>query len=345
MVANMSDDDIWRLNRGGHDAHKVFAAYAAAMRAQGPAHGHPREDGEGLRPRQGRRRPDGRAPAEEARRGSAARRARPLQHPAHRRAGRRSSRWSSRPTTAPEMKYLHERRKALGGYLPARKIVAQPLVIPELSTFSAHARGHGRSRDLHHDGVRAHPHAAAQGQEHRQEHRAHRAGRGAHLRHGRPVPPDRHLQLGGPALHAGRFRPAHVLPRGQEGPDARRGHQRGGLDLLVDRGRHGLREPRHAHGAVLHLLLDVRLPARRRLLLGRGRPAHARLPVGRHRRPHHAGGRGPAAPGRPQPAARGHGAELRRLRSDLCLRARRDHPRRHEAHVRRTTRASSITSR
>jgi pyruvate dehydrogenase E1 component len=27
MVANMSDDDIWRLNRGGHDARKVFAAY------------------------------------------------------------------------------------------------------------------------------------------------------------------------------------------------------------------------------------------------------------------------------------------------------------------------------
>jgi pyruvate dehydrogenase E1 component len=27
MVANMSDDDIWRLNRGGHDPHKVYAAY------------------------------------------------------------------------------------------------------------------------------------------------------------------------------------------------------------------------------------------------------------------------------------------------------------------------------
>jgi len=27
----MSDDDIWRLNRGGHDPHKIYAAYAAAM--------------------------------------------------------------------------------------------------------------------------------------------------------------------------------------------------------------------------------------------------------------------------------------------------------------------------
>ena len=34
MVANMSDDDIWRLNRGGHDARKVYAAYAAAMQTK-----------------------------------------------------------------------------------------------------------------------------------------------------------------------------------------------------------------------------------------------------------------------------------------------------------------------
>ena len=67
--------------------------------------------------------------------------------------------------------------------------------------------------------------------------------------------------------------------------------------------------------------------------------------LGAHRRPHDARGRRSAAPGRPQPAARGHGPELRRLRSDLRLRARRHHPGRHAAHVRRTTRASSITSR
>jgi pyruvate dehydrogenase E1 component len=35
MVANMSDDDIWRLNRGGHDPHKVYAAYAEAMKQTG----------------------------------------------------------------------------------------------------------------------------------------------------------------------------------------------------------------------------------------------------------------------------------------------------------------------
>ena len=31
MVAAMSDQDIWRLNRGGHDPHKVYAAYHAAV--------------------------------------------------------------------------------------------------------------------------------------------------------------------------------------------------------------------------------------------------------------------------------------------------------------------------
>ena len=35
MVANMSDEDIWRLNRGGHDPHKVYAAYAAAIQHTG----------------------------------------------------------------------------------------------------------------------------------------------------------------------------------------------------------------------------------------------------------------------------------------------------------------------
>jgi pyruvate dehydrogenase E1 component len=35
MVATMSDEEIWRLNRGGHDPHKVYAAYSAAMKHEG----------------------------------------------------------------------------------------------------------------------------------------------------------------------------------------------------------------------------------------------------------------------------------------------------------------------
>ncbi len=35
LVSDMSDDEIWHLNRGGHDVHKVFAAYAAATKHKG----------------------------------------------------------------------------------------------------------------------------------------------------------------------------------------------------------------------------------------------------------------------------------------------------------------------
>ncbi len=35
MVSRMSDDDIWRLNRGGHDPHKIYAAYHSAVNHKG----------------------------------------------------------------------------------------------------------------------------------------------------------------------------------------------------------------------------------------------------------------------------------------------------------------------
>ena len=35
MTEHMTDDDIWRLNRGGHDQQKVYAAYAKAVRHPG----------------------------------------------------------------------------------------------------------------------------------------------------------------------------------------------------------------------------------------------------------------------------------------------------------------------
>ena len=35
LVSTMTDQDIWKLNRGGHDPHKVYAAYHAAMQHKG----------------------------------------------------------------------------------------------------------------------------------------------------------------------------------------------------------------------------------------------------------------------------------------------------------------------
>ena len=56
LVADWSDEKIWRLTRGGHDPSKVYAAYAAADAAQGSADVHPREDRQGLRHGAGGRR-------------------------------------------------------------------------------------------------------------------------------------------------------------------------------------------------------------------------------------------------------------------------------------------------
>ena len=74
-------------------------------------------------------------------------------------------------------------------------------------------------------------------------------------------------------------------------------------------------QPRHQHDPVLHLLLDVRLPADRRPDLGRRRHALPRVRPGRHRRPHHAGRRRAAAPGRQQPPHRPGLSQLPGLRS------------------------------
>ena len=87
MVADMSDDEIWRLNRGGHDPRKVFAAYAAASQAHRPADRDPGQDGEGLRHGRSGRRPEHHPPAKENGRRGAAAIPRPLQHPADRRTG------------------------------------------------------------------------------------------------------------------------------------------------------------------------------------------------------------------------------------------------------------------
>ena len=95
-----------------------------------------------------------------------------------------------------------------------------------------------------------------------------------------------------------------------------------------------LRPPRRADGALLHVLFDVRLPARRRPHLAGGRRPGPRLPARRHGRAHDAARRGPPAPGRPQPRARQHGAGRAGLRPGVRLRGGRHRAGRHPPHVR-----------
>src|SRR5206468_6937543 len=48
------------------------------------------------------------------------------------------------PLDSPESKYLLERRKALGGFLPKREVKAEPLKVPPLSSLAEFVKGSGR---------------------------------------------------------------------------------------------------------------------------------------------------------------------------------------------------------
>ena len=73
MVADLSDDEIWALTRGGHDPDQGLCRLQGGRRAQGPADCHSRQDRQGLRHGRGRRRPDDHPSGEEdGRRGAAA---------------------------------------------------------------------------------------------------------------------------------------------------------------------------------------------------------------------------------------------------------------------------------
>ena len=174
------------------------------------------------------------------------------------------------------MKYLHARRAG------ARRLSAgahaqgaERCRRPSSQSFAKLPRGHARPRAVHDDGLRAHARAAAEGPSARQAHRADRRRRGAHLRHAVLF---RQVGIYSPVgqLYEPEDKDELLVLQGSEGrPDPRGRHQRGGRALLVDRGGDELQRARRADAAVLHLLLDVRLPARRRPDLGGGRLALA----------------------------------------------------------------------
>ena len=233
------------------------------------------------------------------------------------------------------MKYLRARRDALGGYLPQRRRKSARSRSRRSSTFERLLEEHRRARDLDHDGLRADARHAGARQEHRQARRAHRARRIAHLRHGRHVPPARHLLVARPALQAAGRRPADVLPRVEGRAGAAGGHQRRRRDVDVDRRGHLVQHEQRADDPVLHLLLDVRLAARGRSgLAGRRHP----LP---------AASCSAAPPGAPRSTAKACSTRTATATSwpatipncvsydpTFALRGGDDRPRRHAAHVR-----------
>jgi pyruvate dehydrogenase E1 component len=142
MVANMSDEEIWWLNRGGHDPNKVYAAYKAAMDHKGQptiilaktVKGYGMgEAGEGQNPTHQQKKM-----GEEALRAFRDRFNIPI--PDEKIAEAPFYRPSN---DSKELKYMLERRRALGGFLPARRRAAAPLQAPSLDAFETQIKGSG----------------------------------------------------------------------------------------------------------------------------------------------------------------------------------------------------------
>ncbi len=142
MVAHMSDDDIWGMTRGGHDPQKVYAAYKAASEHKGQptvilaktVKGYGMgESGEGQMISHQAKKMN-----EEALRQFRDRFQIPVADDQL-----KDVPFVRLPADSPEMKYLMERRAALGGHLPARRGKSQPIEIPPLSAFSAQLKSTG----------------------------------------------------------------------------------------------------------------------------------------------------------------------------------------------------------
>jgi len=135
MVSAMSDSDIWRLNRGGHDPHKVYAAYAAATSHKGQpsvvlaktVKGYGMGDaGEGQNITHQQKSMD-----VEALKAFRSRFDLPISDKEVENLS-----FYKPPADSPEIQYMEERRKNLGGHLPARRRKGNKLKVPALSAFS-----------------------------------------------------------------------------------------------------------------------------------------------------------------------------------------------------------------
>ena len=69
LVSHLSDEEVFKLRRGGHDPKKVYNAYQQALDTKGTAHADSGAHRQGLRPGRSRRRPQHFPPAEETQRG------------------------------------------------------------------------------------------------------------------------------------------------------------------------------------------------------------------------------------------------------------------------------------
>lgn len=142
MVEHMTDDEIWRLNRGGHDAQRVFAAYHEAVNHKGQPTVILAKTIKGY----------GMGAAGEGQN---------ITHQQKKMTIDQLKAFRDRfsipinddeiekipfyrpPEDSPEIQYLKRQREKLGGPLPARRHDCESLKVPELSAFDTILKGSG----------------------------------------------------------------------------------------------------------------------------------------------------------------------------------------------------------
>ena len=147
LVADWTDDQVWNLNRGGHDIFKIFAAYNAAVTHKGAPTLILAKTIKGF----------GMGQAGEAMN---------ISHQQKKMDKEQIGRFRDRfalpvpddkleelpylkfAEDSEEYKYMRQRRMDLGGFLPSRRRKAEPLAIPSLDTFSALLKASGEGREL-----------------------------------------------------------------------------------------------------------------------------------------------------------------------------------------------------
>ena len=147
MVKDYSDEDIYRLNRGGHDPQKMYAAYHEAVNNAGGrptvvlAHtvkGYGMGGGSGEADMEAHQIKSMENDALKVMRDR-------FGIPVSDKQLEEGIPYYKPDDDSPEMRYLHQRRKQLGGYLPARKNDFEPIEIPGLDDkmFASQTKGSG----------------------------------------------------------------------------------------------------------------------------------------------------------------------------------------------------------
>ncbi|WP_445619284.1 pyruvate dehydrogenase (acetyl-transferring), homodimeric type [Kushneria sp. Sum13] len=147
MVKDYSDEDIYRLNRGGHDPQKMYAAYHEAVNNAGGrptvvlAHtvkGYGMGGGSGEADMEAHQIKSMETDALKVMRDR-------FGIPVSDKQLEEGIPYYKPDDDSPEMRYLHQRRKQLGGYLPARKNDFEPIEIPGLDDkmFASQTKGSG----------------------------------------------------------------------------------------------------------------------------------------------------------------------------------------------------------